>query len=229
MRAMRLLIVNPNSTASMTRAIGAAGRAVAAAGTEIVAVNPQGSPPAIQGAADGEAALPHLLALHAAETARRAPAAAIIACFDDTGVWELKASAPHPVIGIGEAGMMAAALRGRRFSVVTTLEVSVPVIAENAARYGFAERCARVRASGVPVLALEDDPEASARAVRAEVLRAAAEDGIEAVVLGCAGMAHLAAGMAAEAGLPVIDGVAAAVRLAEAMHGLPGLGAARAA
>ena len=55
------------------------------------------------------------------------------------------------------------------------------------------------------------------------------EDGVEAVVLGCAGMAHLAQGMAADAGLPVIDGVAAAVRLAEAMHGLPGLAAARAA
>ncbi|SFH68804.1 aspartate/glutamate racemase family protein [Albimonas pacifica] len=223
---MRLLIVNPNSTASMTRSIGAAARAVAGPGTEIAAVNPAGSPPAIQGAADGEAALPHLLALHAAETARLSPTAAIVACFDDTGVWELKASAPHPVIGIGEAGMMAAALRGRRFSVVTTLEVSVPVIAENAVRYGFGERCTKVRASGVPVLALEEDPEASARAVREEVLRAAAEDGIEAVVLGCAGMAHLADGMARDAGLPVIDGVAAAVRLAEALHGLPGMRAA---
>ncbi|MDF2233895.1 aspartate/glutamate racemase family protein [Albimonas sp. CAU 1670] len=226
---MRLLILNPNSTASMTRSIAAAARAVAAPGTEIAATNPAGAPPAIQGAADGEAALPHVLALHAAETARNAPDAAIIACFDDTGAWELKATAPHPVIGIGEAGMMAAVLRGRRFSVVTTLAVSVPVIAANAARYGFGERCAKVRASGVPVLALEDDPEASARAVREEVLRAAAEDGVEAVVLGCAGMAHLAQGMAADAGLPVIDGVAAAVRLAEAMHGLPGLAAARAA
>lgn len=223
---MRLLIANPNSTGSMTRSIGAAARAVAAPGTEIRAVNPAGSPPAIQGPEDGEAALPHLFDLLAAERAGYAPDAVIIACFDDTGLWELKASAGIPALGIGEAGMMAAALRGRRFSVVTTLAVSVPVIAANAALYGFGERCARVRASGVPVLALEDDPEASARAVRDEVLRAAAEDGIEAVVLGCAGMAHLADRMAAEAGMPVIDGVAAAVRLAEAIHGLPGLRAA---
>jgi allantoin racemase len=77
-----------------------------------------------------------------------------------------------------------------------------------------------VRACEVPVLAL-DDPASGARAkLSAEIERAKAQDGADAIVLGCAGMAALAASLASEHGLPVIDGVAAAVRLAEALVAL---------
>ena len=219
---MRLSVINPNSTEAMTRAIGEAASAASGPGTRVRAVTPWESPPAIQGAEDGEAALPGLFRVFDEEVAAGAEAA-VIACFDDTGLWELRARARIPVIGIGEAAYTAAMLAGARFSVVTTLAVSVPVLEENIARYGFAGRCARVRASGVPVLELEADPEGSAERVAAEIGRAAAEDGIDAVVLGCAGMADLAARMAARFGLPVIEGVSAAVRLAETLHDLPGM------
>lgn len=219
---MRLSVINPNSTAAMTRAIAAAARAAAAPATVIRAVEPAENPPAIQGPEDGEAALPGLFRVFGEERAGGAEAA-VIACFDDTGLWELRATAGIPVIGIGEAAYMAAMLAGARFSVVTTLAVSIPVLEENIERYGFAGRCARVRASGVPVLELEADPEGSAERVAAEIARAVAEDGIDAVVLGCAGMADLAARMADRFGLPVLEGVSAAVRLAESLRGLPGM------
>lgn len=219
---MRLSVINPNSTEAMTRAIGAAASAAARSATVVRAVNPWESPPAIQGPEDGDAALPGLFRVFGEETAAGADAA-VIACFDDTGLWELRATAGIPVIGIGEAAYTAAMLAGRRFSVVTTLAVSIPVLEDNLTRYGFAARCARVRASGVPVLELEADPEGSAERVAAEIARAVAEDGIDAVVLGCAGMADLAARMAARFGLPVIEGVSAAVRLAETLHDLPGM------
>lgn len=222
---MRLLVVNPNSTEAMTTSIAAAARLAARPGTEIVAMNPVGGPPAIQGPEDGAAALPGLFALLEAETGRNHYDAAIIACFDDTGVWELKARARLPVIGIGEAACHAALLLGQRFSVVTTLPVSVPVIRENLERYGFAGRCAAVRACDVPVLDFEH-ARASAEARLAEEIAAAlAEDGdgegdgADAIVLGCAGMADLAARFTARFGLPVLDGVALAVRSAEALAG----------
>ena len=88
-------------------------------------------------------------------------------------------------------------------------------------RYGLASRCARVRAAEVPVLELERSASADARGgSRAEIDRADREDRAEAIVLGCAGMADLAAELSAEHGLPVIDGVAAAVKLAEGLVGL---------
>jgi allantoin racemase len=216
---MRILVINPNSTASMTAAIGGAARRAAAPGTAIAAVNPREGPAAIQGAADGAAALPGLFAVFEREVLQAHSCdAVVIACFDDTGLAELKARSPVPVVGIGEAGFLAAMLVAERFSVVTTLAVSLPVIEANLAAYGWAGRCARVRASGVPVLDLEGAEAKVVETVAAEIARAVAEDGCGAIVLGCAGMAELAQEMTVRFGLPVIDGVTAAVAFCEALN-----------
>lgn len=210
---MRLLFINPNATASMTTTIAEAARTAAPAHVEIVARTNHAGPPSIQGASDGAAALPGLLAEIAA--AGDAFDAIIIACFDDTGLAEARALAPCPVLGIGQAAYLAAVLLGHRFSVVTTLAVSVPILEANLAAYGLAGACARVRASGVPVLEVER----SADAIAAEAARALAEDGAGAIVLGCAGMAGLAERLAALP-VPVIDGVTAATHLALAATAL---------
>ncbi|MFD1694740.1 aspartate/glutamate racemase family protein [Roseibium aestuarii] len=213
-----ILVVNPNSTASMTEKIGRAASAAAGPGTRITAVNPHDTPPAIQGPEDGAAALPGLFRLIDERLAADPGiGAVIIACFDDTGLWHLRETLSVPVIGIGEAAYHVASLWSRRFSVVTTLSVSVPVLLENLIDIGLAGRCAKVRASEVPVLELEN-PASDARArIEAEIARALAEDGSGAIVLGCAGMADLAADLSESFGVPVIDGVASAVKLAEAL------------
>ncbi len=215
---MQILVINPNSTAAMTESIGAAARRVAAPGTTVTAVNPEGGPVAIQGAEDGAAALPGLFALFDAAIAEDRYDAVIVACFDDTGLGELKRRTPVPVLGIGEAGFAAAMLVSRRFSVVTTLAISLPVIESNLAAYGWAGRCAKVRASGVPVLDLEAAGSSVVETIAAEIDRALAQDGCGAVVLGCAGMADLAENMTERFGIPVIDGVTAAVTFCEALH-----------
>jgi len=215
----RVFVINPNTTASMTAKVAAAARSVAAPATEIIGRNPSKGPPAIQGREDGEAALPGLFE-EIDRAVREGADAVIIACFDDTGLEAARARVRLPVIGIGEAGFHIASLLAPRFSVVTTLSVSVPIIEANIAAYGFGRACARVRASGVAVLALEAaDGDAEAR-VSDEVGRAVAEDRAGAVVLGCAGMADLAQRLAERHGLPVLDGVACAVRLAESLVAL---------
>lgn len=214
---MRILVINPNTTASMTEKIGAAASKVAAPGTEIVARNPAAGPASIQGREDGEAALPGLFA----ELARSDGFdAVIIACFDDTGLYEARRRAAVPVIGIGEAAYHAATLVAERFSVVTTLSVSIPILEENVARYGLAGRCGRVRASNVPVLELERPGSTARETISYEIASALLHDGSDAIVLGCAGMADLAADLSARHKVPVVDGVAAAVKLAEALIAL---------
>lgn len=215
---MHILVINPNSTAAMTRSIEKAAREAAHEGTRITALNPDDTPPAIQGAEDGAAALPGLFRLFQSEMGKGGYDACIIACFDDTGLMALKRHSAIPVIGIGEASFHAAMLVGEGFSVVTTLAVSIPVIEANLANYGFARRCRKVRASEVPVLALESDKAASAEMISGEIAIALKEDHPDSIVLGCAGMADLAAMLAARFELPVIDGVAAAVAFAEALH-----------
>ncbi len=84
-----------------------------------------------------------------------AASACVIACFDDTGLDAARCVGDMPVIGIGEAAFHIASLVAGKFSVVTTLSRSVPAIEHNLVRYGLASRCAKVRASDVPVLELE--------------------------------------------------------------------------
>lgn len=209
---MRIDIINPNTTGTMTRRIGIAASRVASPSTTIVARNPARGPAAIQGPQDGQAALPGLFAEADAAYAQGADAI-VIACFDDTGLDTLRARLPIPVVGIGEAGYIAAGLLAARWSVVTTLPISVPVLEANIAAQGHGARCARVRASGVAVLDLEDAK--GSERVAEEARRALAEDDIGAIVLGCAGMTDFAPILTRRLGRPAIDGVTAAVRLAE--------------
>lgn len=86
---MDILVINPNSTASMTQSIGLAAKEAASSNTKIVAVNPQSGPASIQGAEDGKAALPGLFDVF--ENQSEGQDAVIIACFDDTGLMTLRA------------------------------------------------------------------------------------------------------------------------------------------
>ena len=216
---MKLLVVNPNTTAAMTERIGAAARAVAAARTEITAVNPSSGPVSIEGYFDEAFAVPGMLE-EIIKGEKAGADAFVIACFDDTGLEAARCCASGPVIGIGEAAFHLASLIAHRFSVVTTLSRSIAPIEANLVKYGLDRRCARVRACEVPVLALDDAASGARAKLSAEIGRAKAEDNADAIVLGCAGMADLAASLAREHGLPVIDGVAAAVKLAEALVAL---------
>ena len=213
---MHLLVINPNTTRSMTERIGIAATAAASPGTQVVAVNPEFGPASIEGYVDEAFSVPGLLA----EIRRQAADAYVIACFDDTGLDAARCLTDAPVIGIGEAAFHLASLVAGRFGVVTTLSRSVPAIEHNLVRYGLASRCTRVRASEVPVLDLEKPGSDARTKISAEIERAIRDDGAEAIVLGCAGMADLAGALSREHRVPVLDGVSCAVRLVEALVGL---------
>jgi allantoin racemase len=209
----RILVVNPNTTASMTETISDAANRVRNADTEICAVTSSMGPVSIEGYYDEAFAVPGLL-LELARGERDGADAAIIACFDDTGLDAARALADIPVIGICEAAVSAAAFIAQRFTIVTTMERSRQPLEHLVHRYGMAARCT-VRAADIPVLSLED-PSSNAKArLRAEMTEALRHDRADAIVLGCAGMADLVSALRAEFGVPVIDGVAAAVKQAE--------------
>ena len=144
--------------------------------------------------------------------------AAIIACFDDTGLDAARTAVPYPVVGICEAALVTAGQIAKRIAVVTTLPRSIVPLEELVRRYGFAER-ARVTACNVAVLDLEKPGSGAKEKLEAEI-EAALDKGAEAIVLGCAGMADLAHALSQKYGVPVVDGVAAAVKQAEALAGL---------
>ncbi len=212
---MRLLVVNPNTTASMTATIASAARLVAAPGTVIDARTSMAGPVSIEGYYDEAMSLPGLLHEIARGEADGAEAV-VIACFDDTGLDAARALATIPVIGLCEAACMTAAMLAKRFTVVTTLDRSRVPVEELVRRYGMGDR-ANVRASNIPVLSLEDPNSGARDRLRSEIVKAIEDDKAEAIVLGCAGMADLARTLQREFGMPVIDGVGAAVKQAEAL------------
>ena len=111
---MEILVVNPNTTASMTDRIRAAAEAVASRGTRITAVNPEIGPESIEGYYDEALAVPGLLA-EIGKGEARGVAGHVIACFDDTGLDAARALARAPVVGIGEAAFHLASLVAGRF------------------------------------------------------------------------------------------------------------------
>lgn len=215
---MKIAIINPNTTASMTATIADAARRVAHADTEIDAITSSMGPVSIEGYYDEVFAIPGLL-VEIARAEREGADAIVIACFDDTGLDAARALASIPVIGICEAAVSATAFIAQRFSIVTTMERSRLPVEQLVHRYGMGSRC-KVRAADVPVLSLED-PNSNARdRLRSEISAALKDDKAEAIVLGCAGMADLTAALRLEFGVPVVDGVAAAVKQAEALVAL---------
>lgn len=213
---MRIKVINPNTSWSMTGTIAAAARAAVSPGVEIEAVSPAHGPLSIEGHYDEAMACLGLL-----DEVRRGEAdgadAYVIACFGDPGLDAAREIARGPVIGIAEAAMRSACYLATGFSVVTTLQRTVVIAEQLLDKYGTRRHCRRVRACEIAVLELENPASDAYARILAECRRALAEDGCGAIVLGCAGMADLCRRLTGELGVPVIDGVAAAAATAESL------------
>ena len=214
---MRIKIVNPNTTGSMTERMGLYAQRIAAPGTEIVAVSPNFGPPSIEDYYDEAFAVPGLLAEIRQGEAEEFDGY-VIACFGDPGLQAARELAHGPVVGIAEAAMHFASVIAPGFSVVTTLGRTCGLAWHLAEVYGMKRFCRNVRAVEIPVLDLAD-PKANSLLIE-ECKRAVAEDGAGAIVLGCAGMVDLCEIIGPEIGVPVVDGVTAAVKFVESLVAL---------
>jgi len=212
-------VINPNTSDAMTATIATAARAVAAPGTEIIAVSAAQGVPSIESHFDEAIAAVGVL-----EQINRGKAQGVdghvIACFGDPGLLAARELARGPVIGIAEAAMHMATLVATRFTVVTTLPRTLVIARHLLRQYGFEHHCAALHAIDLPVLALEDGSGIAQEKVRQRCIQALREDGCGAIVLGCGGMASLARDLTQELGVPIIDGVSAAVKMVEALIGL---------
>ncbi len=214
----QLLLINPNTTASMTAAIGDAARAVAAPDTRLHVCQPTFGPASIEGHFDEAIA-----AAGVAEQVRLAdpaPDAVVIACFGDPGLDAAREATDAPVLGIAEAAFHAAAMLATGFSVVTTMTRTCVIAERLLQRYGFERVCRGVHGTDIPVLALEALTRDTLAQIEAACRHALAQDRSGAIVLGCAGMASLTRTLQQRLCVPVIDGVAAAVKFAEALAAL---------
>jgi allantoin racemase len=146
--------------------------------------------------------------------------AVIQAGFGEHGREGLQELLEVPVVDITEAAGHVASLIGHKYSVVTSLDRTVPLIEDRLRLAGLDARCASVRSSGLSVLDLEHDSDIAVKAIVAEAEKAVRDDKAEVICLGCGGMAGLHEAVRSATGVPVVDGVTAAVKLAEGLVGL---------
>ncbi|MCI4204885.1 aspartate/glutamate racemase family protein [Dickeya dianthicola] len=192
-------VINPNTSLAMTETIGEAARRAAAPGTDILAICPSQGVPSIEGHFD--------------------EAVATLGVLEQVRLGREQGVSGHVIACFGDPGLLAT-LVATRFSIVTTLPRTLIIARHLLQRYGFEHHCAALHAIDLPVLALEDGQGLAQHKVREMCIQAKRQDGAGAIVLGCGGMADLAQALTQELGIPVIDGVGAAVKMVESLVGL---------
>lgn len=212
---MRILVVNVNTTQSMTDSIGEQARAAAAPGTEIVPLTPEFGAESVEG--NFESYLAAVAVMHTVRSYPEPFDAVVQAGYGEHGREGLQELLDVPVVDITEAAASTAMFLGHKYSVVTTLDRAVPLIEDRLKLAGLSDRCASVRASGLAVLELEEDPAGAVEAIVRQAELAVSEDKAEVIVLGCGGMAGLDEQIRLRAGVPVVDGVSSAVVIAEGL------------
>jgi len=212
---MRILVVNVNTTESITDTIAQQARAVASPGTEIVGLTPYFGAESVEG--NFESYLSAIAVMDRVMAYDQPFDAVIQAGYGEHGREGLQELLNVPVVDITEAAASTAMFLGHAYSVVTTLDRTVPLIEDRLKLAGLYQRCASVRASGMAVLELEEDPLGAMEAIVRQAELAIRDDKAEVICLGCGGMAGLDEQIRQRTGVPVVDGVTAAVTIAESL------------
>ena len=214
---MKILLANPNTSQAVTDRIAAVARASASPGTTIQAVTAAVGTPYIATRAEaviGACAVLELFAEHAGDAD-----AAVVAAFGDPGLGAARELLAIPVVGMAEAAMLTACMLGRRFAIITFSPALGPWYQEIVDYNGLTSRCSGVHCldeAFADVVHVAEEKSAQLAALCAAAVAA----GAEVCILGGAPLAGLAAGIAQQVAVPLVDGIAAAVRQAETLAAL---------
>ncbi|MEL7179460.1 MAG: aspartate/glutamate racemase family protein [Pseudomonadota bacterium] len=205
-----LIVINPNSSQTVTDGIKLALDPLRGFGTPIRCLTLKEGPPGIESQKQADMTIGPMLRLAASQ---KDAAGYVIACFGDPGLHALRDQTALPVVGIQEAAVMTALTLGQRFGVIAILPNSIPRHLRAFGSMGVLDRLAGDRALGLPVAELAD-PDRSLNAMIATGKRLRDDDGANVLIMGCAGMAQYRRTLEAETGLPVVDPCQAAAAMA---------------
>ena len=214
---MKILIINPNTDQSFTELIGNSAALVAAEGTAVRCLSAPNAPLFIENYRDDVLCAPGMMAL--VKEWEHETDAFVIACTCDPNLDILRELTDKPVLCAGECSMLLSLTLGGCFSVLQTTAHSVPMKRHLVRKYGFEGRCASV-------VAIDESLGSAGGAMSNRTMEdrlyeagkiAVERDGAEVLALGCAGLAGLDARLRERLGVPVVDGVAASVKIAEAV------------
>ncbi len=217
---MKLMIINPNSSEAVTSAIMDSARRGASPGTELLAVTTKGGTRNIDSAFGDYLSGASMIRTCLEAVPVHTPDAVVLAGFGRVGIDALKEALTIPVVSIAEASMAMACLLGHRFTTLTMLQQFIPYQQDLVRLYGFEAKCASVRAININVEECATNREKTLGELTAEIRRIVAEDRSDVVILACAGLCGYDTELSRRAGVPVLDPVAVAVKVAEGFVGL---------
>ncbi len=214
------MVVNPNSSETVTGAIMESARRAAAPGTELVPVTTKGGTRNIDSGFADYLSGAYMIRTCLDAAAMHRPDAIVLAGFGRVGIDALKEALTMPVVSISEASMAMACLLGHRFTTLTMLRQFIPYQEDLVRLYGFEAKCASVRAININVEECVTDRERTLRELTEQIRQIVAEDRTEVVILACAGLCGYDTELSRLSGIPVLDPVAVAVKVAESFVGL---------
>lgn len=219
---MRLLVINPNISDDVTALIESEALRSAAPGTELVVRTAGHGVEYIETRFESliaAGAVAEIIAEHTRAGADPVDGV-VVAAFGDPGMPALKELANVPVIGITEAALCAAALQGHRFSIIAISDRIKPWYRDCVERFGLLGRLASIRSINETLNSIGSVQQDFKETLLALSRQAVAEDGADVVILAGAPLAGLARELEGEIPVPVVDGISAGIRMAEAVVGL---------
>ena len=205
-----LIVINPNSSQTVTDAIDLAINPLRRFGTPVRCLTLAEGPLGIESQKQADLTIAPMLDLAAAQTDA---AGYVIACFGDPGLYAMRDQTPLPVVGIQQAAVMTALTLGQRFGVIAILPNSIPRHMRAFGAMGVLGRLAGDRALGLTVADLADE-RLSLEVMIATGCKLRDEDGADVLIMGCAGMARYREALETATGLPVVEPCQAAVSMA---------------
>ena len=207
-----ILVINPNSTESMTRVIDEACAPLRmAGGPAIETATLKEGPPGIETQQHVDGLIPPLVSFVRKNEERYA--AFVIACYSDPGIFSVREATRKPVLGIAECGILTALTLGHKFGVIAILQQSIPRHLRYMGALGVMDRFAAELPVGLGIAELGDEKRTYGRMVEVGK-RLRAEHGADVIVMGCAGMARHRKPLQEAIGVPVVEPTQAAVAMA---------------
>src|SRR3990167_9401632 len=212
---MKILIANPNTSTGVTDRLVASARLVASPGTELVPMTGPRGVPYI--ATRAEAAIGAVAALEMLAERRGEIDAAIVAAFGDPGLGGARELFDFPVVGMAEAAMLVACTLGRRFAIVSFAKALEPWFAEIVEWHGLSGRCAAIRMLDEAFQSIDDVQNEKEQVLVDLAIHTVKNDGADVVILAGAPLAGLANRIRERVPVPLVDGIQAAVTMAEGL------------
>jgi Asp/Glu/hydantoin racemase len=212
---MKLLIANPNTSTGVTDRLVASGRLVASPGTELIPMTAPRGVPYI--ATRAEAAIGSAVMLEMLAERRGSFDAAVCAAFGDPGLGGARELFDFPIVGMAEAAMLVACTLGRKFAIVSFAKALEPWFAEIVDWHGMAGRCAAIQMLDSAFANINDVAEEKEQLLVDLANRVVSERGADVVILAGAPLAGLATKLRDKVPVPLVDGIQAAVTMAEGL------------